>query len=49
MQYPTQIKLKLNFLCKFLLLNSILNTKIVKIDPVTFYERRKTIIFGISG
>ena len=41
MQYPTQIKLKLNFLGKFPLLNSILYTKI---DTVTFYKRRKTII-----
>ena len=46
MQYPTEIKLTLNLLCEFLLLNSILNTKI---DPVTFYKRRTTIIFGISG
>ena len=41
MQYPTEIKLKLNLLCDF-----TGNRKIAcKIDPVTFYKHRTTTIF----
>ena len=41
MQYPTEIKLKFNLLCDFKG-----NRKIAsKIDPVTLYNHRKTIIF----
>ena len=41
MQYPTEIKLKLNLLCDFKG-----NRKIAsKIDPVTLYKHRTTIIF----
>ena len=41
MQYPTEIKLKLNLLCDFKG-----NRKIAsKIDPVAFYKHRTMIIF----
>ena len=46
MQYPTEIKLKLNLLCDFKG-----NRKIAsKIDSVALYKHRTMIIFfGISG
>ena len=40
MQYQIETSLKLNNLLLF---------KTPKVDPVTFYKRRTTIIFGISG
>ena len=53
MQYPTEVKLKLNLLWDYsqteniLLYNSIKNPNF---DPVThFFSARATIIFGIFG
>ena len=46
MQYPTEIKLKLFFKQK---ISYVTVFTTAKVDSVTFYKRRTTIIIGISG